>query len=290
MKMTVEGVKTTVLVGICVVMICVGAPGQLLAQSNEGPVCGGLGWMPPTEEELSEATLDCDALVGVLAEGASTENGGAAGGGGQASPLAASTDIATVGWRYYCWAELDTCSDAYRIPVGLTYAILTTGADITVSDNFVNSSGGCGVDDFFGDTDNSKDLVVHLEGVYGIDNDTGDSACFVAKLTAAEYSGTSCSGSVQRGPYSDEVEFGTTSGGREFAYAYCDDKADCAGSWGDSCDSDWHLPDILFVDNNLSGNYSYEVAVQTRICDSDCSSNCSEWDTERGGCFYVNWE
>jgi hypothetical protein len=278
-----------------VAVVCVGLP--VSADPNSGP-CGGPGWQVPTSAELAEAALDCDPLSWLGLEEESTGNA-AIPTGNAAIPSEQMTDgilavptIANPIIQFFCWAALDeVCTDDYRVAVGTAYGIIENGGNTWGAENFVDATGsGCGSGEYFGQLDNSKDLVVYLEGVMAIDETTNGGGCVVVRITASEYATDDCSGSVTRGPYTDEVEFASNDARTLHGYAYCDDRADCAGAEGDTCDSDWHLPDVLFSANSLSGDYSYEIAVQSKVCDYDCSSNCTAWDSKRGGCFYVDWQ
>jgi hypothetical protein len=260
-------------------------------------------WYPPTDEELMEAELVLEDVAGdtepssqspvdedsltVATDGMSVQSGGSA-------PLSVDYDIADVSIRLACWAHQDPCTDAIRIAVGSARGIVYDGSTVHSPDNFVDGAGAddCGLEDSFGTARNLLDLVLYLEAVHVMDKSSTNAACFQIKLTSAEYSGNDCSGTVRRGPYRDQVEYATTGSGTEQTYAYCDDKSDCAGSWGDSCDGaySWHLPDVLFsADSNLSGYYSYSVSVETRSCSTDCTTSCSAWTTYDEGCFSLAW-
>jgi hypothetical protein len=244
-------------------------------------------WIPPTAEELLEAKLDCDAdyseplVTQAVAEG--QQSGG----------LLALGDHFYETIQYPCWAELDPCTGAYRIADGHPAAHKFTGGGSGVYCESWHGqySGLCDYQGDMGTVNDAYDLVLYTFSPSVADATTTEAACFLVEYTATEYASDDCTGTRTRGPLTDDVYFVSSSSGTETSYAFCDDKADCDGSWGDSCDSDWHLPDVLFssATNPSSGTYSYYTRARIRMCDSDCSSNCTVW-VGGYGCFTLTWQ
>lgn len=262
-------------------------PPALAEQVQTGVKCewASPDWIAPTSSELSEAVLDCDAFNKELGYVQVDEIGDMG-----------TRDVGDYFSDYTqvpCWAERDPCTGAYKIMGGYHEGVIHTSSIALGSSCYYDGDyNQCDSGSDMGSLDNSYDLVVYSRAT-AADDSTTDAACLQYKLVATEYRSAGCTGTITRGPYTDQVEYATTAGGTEWANAYCDDKADCAGSWGDSCDGadDWHLPDVLFdnATHPASGTRYYYVSVQVRYCDTDCSSNCSTWVCGDSGCFSVTW-
>jgi hypothetical protein len=248
----------------------------------------GPEWTAPTEEELAEASLDCDAVYRPAATDGSS--GSLPGGGAAPDSVGEYFDPFI---KIPCWNALDAvCSSAYRIPVGTGYGVVSGGGSQTWMTEAWHdgNTGHCDLSADLGAADRSKDLVVYLMNVGMFDSAPNSSSCLLARIEVTEYNASACTGTVTRGPLTDSVHYATTAAGHEHAIAFCDDKSDCGGSWGDTCNSDWHLPDVLFssATNPTSVSRWYKTEVWTRICNADCSTGCSYWGSSQG-CFRLNW-
>jgi hypothetical protein len=233
----------------------------------------------PTAAELAEAQLADPPVEGVV----EADNGSVKPAGG--GTILQTTEIEDPRITHQCWVEEDPCTSAYMLPVGSAYGEI--GPDTLYANNWYDGgTDDCDANSDVGRVPDGEDLVLFLEGSRAIDSSTSADGCVEIRFYAAEYDddAANCGGTMLRGWYLDTITFASTSAGRESALAYCDEKSDCAGDWGDNCNT-WHRPDILFSDN-VSAEYRwYKAMVYSRICDTDCSSNCSGWTSDTDGCF-----
>ncbi len=205
--------------------------------------------------------------------------------------------------RTSCRAIADTCYGAHRLAVGSAYGYFETDGSRTVdADAWFDDNDGT---EFGAGTDlcpygyevgygtsstlsKTKDLILFLDGVRAIDTSASESGCVKVVFSVDQKSGMNCTGGVVHSFGADAVEYDTS--GTIFgvqSLAYCDNRADCSGAEGDTCDDDWHLPDVVITKPASSGYRSYIYTITSYICDSDCSSDCTT--SSESGCISVTW-